>query len=153
MNRCCEDCALADGYGDCGCRPKRHEGVWECNCWEPLPPEEDDDTEGEDDMTDPNWSLVLEELAAAKAKHKKFCDKLTDTRNVKWSDSEKAIKIRNNTRAYSAADDIIMEELAEAFSAVEAGDLAHARQELAQCAAVCVRAMEYIEKEMEKDNA
>lgn len=99
-----------------------------------------------------NLEMVAAELEAAKKKHKKFCDKLTDTRNVKWSDSEKAIKIRNNTRVYSAADDIIMEELAEAFSAVEAGDLAHARQELAQCAAVCIRAMEYIEKEMEKEH-
>lgn len=96
-----------------------------------------------------NLELVAAELAAAKQKHPRFCDKLTDTRNVKWSDSEKAIKIRNNTRVYSAADDIIMEELAEAFAAVEAGDLAHARQELAQCAAVCVRAMEHIEHEME----
>lgn len=99
-----------------------------------------------------NLEMVAAELEAAKKKHPKFCDKLTDTRNVKWSDSEKAIKIRNNTRVYSAADDIIMEELAEAFSAVEAGDLAHARQELAQCAAVCIRAMEYIEKEMEEEH-
>ncbi len=29
-------------------------------------------------------------------------------------------------------------------------ELVHARQELAQCAAVCVRAMEHIEKEMEE---
>lgn len=148
MNRFCEDCALADGYGDCGCKPKRHEGVWECDCWEPLPPDEEE-TDGEEEMT--NLELVAAELEAAKKKHPKFCDKLTDTRNVKWSDSEKAIKIRNNTRVYSAADDIIMEELAEAFSAVEAGDLAHARQELAQCAAVCIRAMEFIDDEINKE--
>lgn len=150
MNSCCEDCALADGYGDCGCKPKRHEGVWECDCWEPMPPEEKEETDGEEEMT--NLEMVAAELDAAKKKHKKFCDKLTDTRNVKWSDSEKAIKIRNNTRVYSSADDIIMEELAEAFAAVERGALSHARQELAKCAAVCIRAMEHIEKEMEEEH-
>lgn len=36
----------------------------------------------------------------------------------------------------------------EAYQAYAHGDLAHARQELAQCAAVCIRGMEYIEAEI-----
>lgn len=96
-----------------------------------------------------NLELVAAELAAAKKKHPHFCDQLVATNPpMTWSASEDAIKLHNATGPFSA-DCIIMEELAEAFAAAESGDLAHARQELAQCAAVCIRAMEYIEKEME----
>jgi hypothetical protein len=38
-------------------------------------------------------------------------------------------------------------EVAEAIQAFAQGDLAHARQELAQCAAVCIRGMEWLEAE------
>jgi hypothetical protein len=44
--------------------------------------------------------------------------------------------------------DVLQCELDEAFQAYAHGDLAHARQELAQCAAVCIRGMEYIEHEI-----
>ena len=40
--------------------------------------------------------------------------------------------------------------IAMALHAYAHGELAHARQELAQCAAVCIRGMEYIEAEIEK---
>ena len=96
-----------------------------------------------------NLELIAAELAAAKQKHPKFCDQLIDTRAVTWAYSEAAIK-RRNDHGPQSADNIIMEELAEAFAAAEAGDLAHAKQELAQCAAVCIRAMEFIDGEMEK---
>ena len=95
-----------------------------------------------------NLEMVAAELDAAKKKHAKFCDKLVDTRAVKWAESEAAIKRRNEHGPYSA-DDIIMEELAEAFAAIERGELAQAKHELAQCASVCVRAMEEVQKEME----
>ena len=98
-----------------------------------------------------NMELIAAELDAAKRKHPTFCDRLIDTRAVTWADSEAAIKRRNSHGPYSA-DNIIMEELAEAMSSYAHGDLAHAVQELAQCAAVCVRAMEYIQTEMEKTN-
>lgn len=96
-----------------------------------------------------NMELIAAELEAAKKKHPRFCDQLVATNPpMTWSASEDAIKLHNATGPFSA-DCIIMEELAEAFAAAEAGDLAHAKQELAQCAAVCVRAMEHVEKEME----
>lgn len=95
-----------------------------------------------------NLELVAAELAAAKKKHPHFCDRLlAPNPPFAWRVSESAIKA-HNAQAAPSADCIVMEELSEAFAAVEAGDLAHARQELAQCAAVCIRAMEYIEKEM-----
>lgn len=97
-----------------------------------------------------NLEMVAAELDAAKKKHPKFCDSILDElRRCTWEVSELAIKNRNTQSPY-AADNIIMEELAEAFAAYEAGDLSAAVQELAQCAAVCIRAMEYIEKEMEE---
>lgn len=148
MNRFCEDCALADGYGDCGCKPKRHEGVWECDCWEPLPPDEEE-TDGEDEMT--NIDMVAAELDAAKKKHPFFATALIDPyAPIAWSADEEKIKQRNSHGPWYA-DNIILEEVAEAFAAVERGDLAHARQELAQCAAVCIRAMEYIDDEINKE--
>lgn len=97
-----------------------------------------------------NLELIAAELAAAKKKHPKFCDCLVDPLNaLDWAESEAAIK-RCNEHGPVSADNILMEEVAEAFAAIERGELAHARQELAQCAAVCVRAMEHVKKEMEK---
>lgn len=96
-----------------------------------------------------NLELVAAELDAAK-KHSFFASALIDpTQRIAWAESERQIKQRNS-HGPTTADNIILEELAEAFAAVEAGDLANARQKLAQCAAVCIRAMEYIEKEMEE---
>lgn len=95
-----------------------------------------------------NIELVAAELAAAKRKHPFFASALIDPyAPIAWSADEEKIKQRN-AHGPNYADNIILEEIAEAFAAVEAGDLAHARQELAQCAAVCVRAMEWIEKEI-----
>ena len=45
------------------------------------------------------------------------------------------------------ADNVLMEEVAEAFSAYQKGDKAQALQEFAQCGAVILRIMEKIEKE------
>lgn len=96
-----------------------------------------------------NLELVAAELAAAKQKHPFFASALIDpTQPIAWAESERQIKQRNSHGPVTA-DNIILEEIAEAFAAAEAGDLAHARQELAQCAAVCIRAMEEVEKEME----
>jgi hypothetical protein len=45
------------------------------------------------------------------------------------------------------ADNILMEEVAEAFNAYQEGDKAQALHEFAQCGAVILRIMETIEKE------
>jgi NTP pyrophosphatase (non-canonical NTP hydrolase) len=57
-------------------------------------------------------------------------------------------RIADFQRGPECADNILMEEIAEAFSAYEHGDKENALQEFAQCGAVILRIMETIEKEM-----
>lgn len=98
-----------------------------------------------------NLEMVAAELEAAKKKHPFFASALIDPyAPIAWSADEEKIK-RHNSHGPWYADNIILEEVAEAFAAVERGDLPHAKQELAQCAAVCIRAMEYIDDEINKD--
>ena len=100
-----------------------------------------------------NLELVAAELEAAKKKHPKFVDKFS-VFEPKWYDINLEERRRKNAMYEPTGQlempDILQEEMWEAMSAYAHGDLAHARQELAQCAAVCIRAMEHIEKEMEE---
>lgn len=97
-----------------------------------------------------NLELVAAELEAAKKKHPFFASALVDPyAPIAWSADEEKIKQRNSHGPWYA-DNIILEEVAEAFAAVERGDLALAKKELAQCAAVCIRAMEMIEEQMNR---
>lgn len=90
---------------------------------------------------------IIDEHKAASRKHPKFCDAVLDPdSHVSWAESESRIKARN-AMAKEYADNILMEEIAEAFAAYEQGDKEHALQELAQCGAVILRIMEKIEKE------
>lgn len=108
-------------------------------------------------MTDTNRSLVLDELDNAKRKHPKFVDHfsrkcdLFDFTAFKLDDSRRIL--RQRTEHGCVNFEAVLEcEMWEAIEAYEKGDLAHARQELAQCAAVCIRAMEQIEGEMNARN-
>ena len=93
---------------------------------------------------------IAREYWAAKEKHPKFCSAIIDTASSKsWAESEYRIKLRNERGPWTA-DNIMMEEIAEAFAAYEHGDKEHALHELAQCGAVILRIMEKIEKEIEK---
>lgn len=97
--------------------------------------------------------MVLDELQKAEGKHPKFCDAIIDpTSSKSWAESEYRIKLRNQ-RGPEYADNILMEEMAEAFAAYQQGEKEHALQELAQCGAVILRIMGTIEKEMEQWNA
>ena len=97
--------------------------------------------------------MVLDELQKAEGKHPKFCDAIIDSTSSKsWAEAEYRIKIRNQ-RGPGCADNILMEEIAEAFAAYQQGDKEHALQELAQCGAVILRIMETIENEMKQCNA
>ena len=104
-----------------------------------------------------NLELVAAELAEAKKKHPKFVDSLLPSEKncpANWYDEELEMSRRRLAEAVAGKHcdlhHILQCEGYEAFSAYAHGDLAHARQELAQCAAVCLRAMEHIEKEMEE---
>jgi hypothetical protein len=90
---------------------------------------------------------IIDEHKAASRKHPKFCDAVLDPdSHVSWAESESRIKARN-AMAKGYADNILMEEVAEAFNAYQEGDKAQALHEFAQCGAVILRIMETIEKE------
>ena len=80
---------------------------------------------------------IKEELRNAEGKHPDFCEALLDPESrVSWADAESSIKRRNAT-SKEYADNVLMEEMAEAC----AGDKYHAKQELAQVCAVAIRMM------------
>ena len=97
--------------------------------------------------------FIIEEHKAACRKHPDFVSSIIDpSSRVSWAESEARIKLRNQ-RGPEYADNVLMEEMAEAFAAYEYGDKEHALQELAQCGAVILRIMETIENEMKLCNA
>ena len=92
---------------------------------------------------------VAHEYWAAKEKHPKFCSAIIDPESrVSLAESEFRSKARNLFTKEWYADNVLMEEVSEAFAAYERGDKEHALQELAQCGAVILRIMEKIEKEI-----
>lgn len=101
-----------------------------------------------------NLEMVAAELEAAKKKHPKFVDYFTFT-NFTTFEPElqgrrsklEVSKLQGNVMFH----DILECEMFEALDAYANGDLAHAKQELAQCAAVCIRAMEYVDDEINKE--
>lgn len=93
---------------------------------------------------------IIDEHKAACRKHPKFCSAVIDpTSSKSWAEAEYRIKLRNQ-RGPEYADNVLAEEMAEAFAAYEQGDKEHALQELAQCGAGILRIMETIKKETEK---
>lgn len=93
---------------------------------------------------------IIDEHKVACRKHPDFVSSIIDpSSHVSWAESEARIKLRNSSEP-QCADNILLEEVAEAFAAYERGDKEHALQEFAQCGAVILRIMETITKEMEK---
>ena len=89
------------------------------------------------------------ELAEAEAKHPHFADGLSEryAGNVKFTLKE----MRDiNAKPPCMADRILSEEVFEAIEAYQKEDLVHAQQELAQCGAVILRMMEFVENEIEE---
>lgn len=94
------------------------------------------------------WRKFTDELQKAEGKHPKFCDAIIDpTSSKSWAEAEYRIKLRNQ-RVPEYADNVLMEEMAEAFAAYEHGDKENALKEFAQVGAVVLRCMEFIQKEM-----
>ena len=85
---------------------------------------------------------IKEELRKAEGKHPGFCEALLDPESrVSWAESESRIKARNAMTKDKYADNVLMEEMAEACAAISNGDNDHAKQELAQVCAVAIRMM------------
>ncbi len=101
-----------------------------------------------------NIELVEAELANAKRKHPHFIDHFTNVTAEEASSCLDGLRAFLRTRATFgevAFQSVLTCEVLEAIEAYTHGDLAHARQELAQCAAVCIRGMEFVEAEMAKE--
>ncbi len=91
---------------------------------------------------------IIDEHKFACRKHPDFASAIIDpSSRVSWAESEARIKLRNS-RGSQCADNILLEEVAEAFNAYEHGDKEHALKEFAQVGAVVLRCMEFIQKEM-----
>lgn len=105
-------------------------------------------------MNNDNIALVLDELAHAKEKHPKFVDYFMTNRIGTEVDLQCSRVILRGEQylGHVAFADVLQCELDEAFDAYAHGDLAHARQELAQCAAICIRGIEYVQSEIDKQN-
>ena len=98
-------------------------------------------------------NLIENEFSHAVTKHPKFCDHSIDESARTWAEAEMRIKARNS-RLPEYADFVLMEEVAEAFTAYSKGDLEHALQEFAQCGAVVMRCMFFVMEEIgEKEKA
>ena len=93
------------------------------------------------DYFDDYIQAIKREHANAVMKHPGFCEALLDPKSrVSWADAESSIK-RHNATSKEYADNVLMEEMAEACAAISAGDKDHAKQELAQVCAVAIRMM------------
>lgn len=92
--------------------------------------------------------MIHKELQKAIEKHPNFCDAVLDPDSrVSWDESEFRIKARNAmTKEY--ADNVLMEEVAEAFNAYQHGDKKNALKEFAQVGAVVLRCMQYVRDEI-----
>lgn len=99
--------------------------------------------------TEQKLTMIKLELDIAKRKHPHFVDAMSF-----WSPLliEKGLEDARKYLDYASKrkqveiEHVLMCEFREAIEAVMNGDYEHARQEFAQCAAVCVRAMEECEK-------
>ena len=97
--------------------------------------------------------LVVQELEKARRKHPKFVDRFsTNAREVleRALDDRREINAVREKQNWIDFTTILEEERLEALVEYKAGRRSRCLRELAQCAAVCLRAMEYVQKEMEK---
>ncbi|MBO7412799.1 MAG: hypothetical protein J6U20_03945 [Fibrobacter sp.] len=95
-------------------------------------------------------NLIEKEFSHAVTKHPKFCDHFIDESARTWAEAEMRIKAKNS-QPPEYADCVLMEEVAEAFSAYSKGELDNALHEFAQCGAVVVRCMQYITNQLDQE--
>lgn len=96
-----------------------------------------------------NMQMIFDEYVAAIKKHPKFCDKFTAYSLLHAKHDERLAKKKNSAPPYYA-DKILDEEIAEVKTAFLQGNLAHTKQELAQCGAVILRMMAFCDKLISK---
>ena len=89
------------------------------------------------------------ELAEAESKHPHFADGVSGRSRMNVSVNLEFLREKNGKPPYMA-DSILSEEFFEAIEAYQKEDPVHAQQELAQCGAVILRMMEFVENEIEE---
>ena len=92
-------------------------------------------------------SMIIRKHREACKKHPKFCDHFIDESRVSWAEAEMRIKARN-AMPTECADNVLMEEVSEAFNAYSQGKLEESLQEFAQCGAVVLRCMQHVRDEI-----
>ena len=92
--------------------------------------------------------MIHEELVKAEEKHPKFCDHFTTYTLAGCKAAEQLCKAHNSSAPYFA-EELLREEVFEAFVAYKEGDKEHCLQELAQCGAVILRMMQFVYDEKE----
>lgn len=93
-------------------------------------------------------NMIEREFSHAVTKHTKFCDLLVDAQ-TEWNRLEAVMKSRNDEYAPPyIGENILLEEVAEAFNAYSLGKLEESLQEFAQCGAVILRCMQYVRDEI-----
>ncbi len=96
--------------------------------------------------------LIENEFSHAVTKHPKFVDLFTNPQ-TDWARLEHIMKQENDENAPPYyAENILLEEVAEAFNAYSHGDLENALHEFAQVGAVAMRCMFFVMAEKEKEN-
>ena len=100
-----------------------------------------------------NNGEVVREYWKAREKHPKFVDHFcpltcaTYEPELHWHRARLEVAVKQKNAMFQH---ILETEMYEALDAYVHGKLAHAKQELAKCAAVCIRAMEMIEEQMNR---
>lgn len=103
--------------------------------------------------TSKHLDMVRTELSNAKKKHPHFVDAinfLCPSLVITGLELKRNALVAEEKRKHVDVLCVLLCEFYEALEAVVNGDYEHARQELAQCAAVCIRAMEECEKAKER---
>jgi len=99
-----------------------------------------------------NLTKISAAFNEAVAKHPKLCDQLINPK-TDWLWLELMQKLENDVNAPPYyGENIFLEEFAEAMNAYQLGHKEDAVNELAQCGAVILRMMQYVEDEMEGEN-
>ena len=92
--------------------------------------------------------MIEREFSHDVTNHPKFCDLLVNNLS-NWNRLEHMQKVVNSEPPYYG-ENILLEEVAEAFNAYSQGDMEHALQEFAQCGAVVIRCMFYVIEKIDK---
>lgn len=106
-----------------------------------------------DNNANKHLEMVQQELTNAKKKHPHFVDEVIflghDSTSC-WLDQFRIILDNRSMMKVRDVESILICELYEALAAYTECDYEHAMQEFAQCAAVCIRAMEECEAKTTK---